>query len=60
MQNGGQQYEFGLKLDSVYGEGTADKILLYSNQIIHFTNGDLRLMIEHFTDQAKTLAQRTG
>ena len=32
MTNGGQQYLYGKRLDEVYGEGTAEKIVAMSNQ----------------------------
>jgi hypothetical protein len=46
MTNGGQQYTFGIKLDEVYGEGTAQEILVKSQQILKFSISDLRELIE--------------
>ena len=46
MTNGGQQYQFGIRLDEVYGEGTAQEILVKSQQITKFSISDLRELIE--------------
>jgi len=48
MTNGGQQYVFGIRLDEVYGEGTAQEIIQKSQQIAKFSIGDLREMIEFY------------
>ena len=41
MSNGGQQYVFGKRLDAVYGEGTAQKIVDLSNTIVKFSTAEL-------------------
>jgi hypothetical protein len=41
MFKGGEQYKFGVKLDQVYGEGTAAGLLLKSNKTVKFSNQDL-------------------
>lgn len=46
MTNGGQQYQFGIRLDEVYGEGTAQEIVVKSQQIAKFSISDLREMLE--------------
>jgi hypothetical protein len=55
MSNGGQQYEFGLKLDEVYGEGTADNILIKSNKTAKYTLIELKAMAEHYRKLANEL-----
>lgn len=41
MTNGGQQYIFGKRLDEVYGEGTADRLIQLSMQPANHTVHDL-------------------
>lgn len=41
MTNGGQQYIFGKRLDEVYGEGTADRVIRLSNEPANHTVHDL-------------------
>jgi hypothetical protein len=55
MSNGGQQYEFGLKLDEVYGEGTADNLLIKSNKTAKYTLIELKAMAEHYRKLANEL-----
>jgi len=53
MTNGGQQYLFAKKLDAVYGEGTADRIVYLSNQPSKFSIQDLRDMRAEFERRLK-------
>ena len=49
MTNSGQQYTFGLRLDEVYGEGTADELVRKGNQlIIKHTLQELKDLAEHY------------
>ena len=58
MTNGGQQYEFGLKLDEVYGAGTADEIVRISNQtFIKHTSQELIEMTNHYNKLASELEE---
>lgn len=41
ISNGGQQYAFGCRLDAIYGEGTAQKILEESNRLTKFTTEEI-------------------
>ena len=41
MSNGGQQYIFGRRLDAVYGEGTADKIVALGNTPVKYSNDEI-------------------
>ena len=52
---GGEQYRFAKNLDALYGEGTAEWLEFESNQSARFTNDELLLKIEHFTELVKSL-----
>ena len=41
MSNGGQQYLFGKRLDEVYGEGTADKIVTLGNTQVKYSTAEI-------------------
>ena len=60
MTNGGQQYLFGQMLDQEYGEGTAESILIKSNQIRKFSNAELLEMIDHYKKEVKQLLEDIG
>ena len=51
MYKQGEQYIFGVKLDSKYGEGTANELLLKSKMIQKFTTQDLRDLIQVYQDK---------
>lgn len=55
LQNGGQQWMFGKRLDEVYGEGTAMSIIQEGMQIRKFTTDELKELIEFFKEQKKML-----
>lgn len=44
----GEQYKFALWLDENYGEGTADKLVLKSNQQVKYSTEELEEMIEDY------------
>ena len=44
----GEQYKFGLKLDKDFGDGTAEKLLIKSKQIVKFSNEDLESLITYY------------
>ncbi len=46
MTNGGQQYVFGKRLDAVFGEGTAEKVVDLSNTLRKFSTQEIRDMRE--------------
>jgi hypothetical protein len=52
---GGQQYVFAKRLDTIYGEGTADKILRMSNETVKFSIADLEEMTAHYNDLFRKL-----
>ena len=41
ISNGGQQYQFGLNLDRLYGDGTAQKIVNESNKTVKMTTDEI-------------------
>lgn len=57
MTNGGQQYIYGKRLDEVYGEGTADKIVLMSNQTRKFSTQEIIEMRKDFTKRYNELCK---
>jgi len=52
---GGRNYEFGIKLDEVYGEGTAQRLILESNTSRKFTTLELRELCKFFKKLTKEL-----
>ena len=55
MVMGGRNYEFGIKLDEVYGAGTAQKLILESNTTRKFTTQELRELCKYFKKLTKEL-----
>jgi hypothetical protein len=55
MTNGGQQYEFGLRLDHHFGEGTAEDILIKSNQTRKFTTKELQEMTKDYQQRVNEM-----
>lgn len=51
----GEQYKFGIKLDSEYGKGTAEKLSIKSKKIIKYSNEDLIEMIENYNNLVNQL-----
>ena len=52
---GGQQFVFAKRLDHIYGKGTADKILLMSNQTVKFSIAELQEMTAHYNELFRNL-----
>ncbi len=46
--NGGQQYVFSKKLDEFHGKGTAEAILIASNQMRKFSVHELEEMYQYY------------
>jgi len=46
--NQGEQFIFGKRLDEMFGNGTADKIIQRSNQTIKFSTQELEEKIEYY------------
>ena len=55
MSNGGHSYQFGKKIDEVYGSGQADKVVLMSNTIYKYTVAELRQMAASYEARAKEI-----
>ena len=51
----GEQYKFGLKLDQQFGNGTAEKLLIKSKQVIKYSNEDLLEMINKYQNLVNQL-----
>lgn len=51
----GEQYKFGLNLDSEFGEGIAEELLNLSKNIVKLSNSDLLDKIEHYKNKIKLL-----
>lgn len=58
--NGGQQYEFSRKLDSTYGEGTAEEIFIKSQKRAGYSNEDLQGMIALYSKELRELEGFVG
>ena len=51
----GDQYKHGKMIDEIYGEGTADSLLLKSKMVCKRSDNDLKNMIEFYKNKAKEL-----
>ena len=56
----GEQYLYSLALDRTYGEGTAERIYIESNQTKKISLGELRKMIKHYTRQVDEITKQKG
>lgn len=56
----GNQYIYGKRLDEIYGEGTADKILALSKEEKRFTVEELKLMIIDYSQRVEKLLKDKG
>ena len=52
---GGAQYEFALKLDEVYGEGTADRLVRLSNETKRFSVHELEALYKIYKEKVDEL-----
>lgn len=55
MSNGGHSYQFGKKIDALYGSGSADTVVFMSNQLRKYTVQELRDMASSFEARAKAI-----
>lgn len=55
MFNQGEQYLFAIGLDHLYGEGTADELIILSNQTIKFTRIDYEDQISYYKELVENL-----
>jgi len=59
MKNGGQQYIFGVHLDQVHGDGTADSMVKLSKQLSKFTTDEIRQIGDDFKKRYDLLDSRS-
>ncbi len=57
MSNGGHSYQFGKKIDALYGSGSADTVVFMSNQIRKYSVQELRDMAALFEARAQAILQ---
>ena len=57
---GGQQYVFGKKLDEEYGEGTAERILLESNQNKKWSVPELEEKCRYYRQKVNEIKAHRG
>jgi hypothetical protein len=60
MFNQGEQYLFAIGLDHLYGEGTADELIILSNQTIKFTRIDYEDQISYYKELVENLKKEKG
>jgi hypothetical protein len=58
MVNGGQQYVHGLAIDKKFGEGTADELVILSNQIVKLSTREILDLAEEYKNKFKELESR--
>jgi hypothetical protein len=56
----GEQYKFGLRLDSKYGEGTAEELQIKSRQTVKLSRVDYEDKISYYKDAVKNLKLEKG
>lgn len=49
----GEQFKFGKRLDSEYGEGTAELLEILSKKIIKFSPAEIKEKIEYYANKTK-------
>jgi len=58
--NGGQQYVFSKKLDEFHGKGTAEAILIASNQMRKFSVHELEEMYQYYKGKVDEIKESRG
>jgi len=58
--NGGQQYVFSKKLDEFHGKGTAEAILIASNQMRKFSVHELEEMYQYYKNRVDEIKESRG
>jgi len=56
----GEQYKFSIRLDELYGEGTAERLLIESKQTRKFTRDELEEMYHHYKRKVDELKSTKG
>lgn len=46
----GEQYKFGLKLDKLFGKGTAESLLIKSKKTVKYSDDDLETLITYYNN----------
>jgi len=57
---GGAQYKFAKRLDEIYGEGTAERILLESNQNKKWTVAELEEKVRYYRQKVNEIKAQRG
>jgi len=58
--NAGMQYEYALKLDEVYGEGTAMELRALSQTTMKATEAEVKELNKHYRQKSKEEAKKRG
>lgn len=56
----GEQYKYSIKLDEVYGEGTADELYVLSKQTRKWSIAELESAVRHYKDKVAELKSEKG
>jgi hypothetical protein len=54
----GMQYEYGKRLDKIYGEGMADQVVKASKEVRKFTSEEMVELIEFYKDKVEKLKKQ--
>lgn len=60
MYNQGNQYTFGLNLDKLYGDGTADELVIKAQKLRKFDRLELEQMIRDYKEEVAYHLDRIG
>jgi len=56
----GEQYKFAIELDALYGDGTADELVIKSKQTARFSIDELKEMIRTYTERCDEIRRQKG
>ena len=56
----GEQYKFSKELDKLYGEGTAEELLIASKQTRKFSRDELEALYHHYKRKVDELKSTKG
>ena len=57
-KNDGEQYKHGLRIDEMYGEGTAEMLTLLQNETKKYAAYELQELIEHYKAEMKKIMDK--
>ena len=60
ISNSGQQYQFGINLDRVYGPGTAESLVIKSKTLNKFTKSEYESLIKEYKKKVHELRSEKG